>query len=434
MGIESIVDVQISRATAQIEQAGFGRAMTLSEHTKFVERVRLYTSLTAVAEDFIATDPEYIAAQKYFSQDLKPVDIMIGRAEAFVAQVVTVVVDTLEDADYTVTINGVDFTYVPGGVPASKTVVVAALMAAINGGTEPVTASLTGTPPNEDLVLTADNAGESFTYAVTANMTPTLTTPNSGIAENLDAIIASGDLGKQWYALISMYREKRNIKAGAAWIEANKRIYIACSDDADVKTSATDDVASELQDAAYARTAFLWSGDQANYPEAAWLGGMLPTNPGSATWAFKTLAGITIDELTDTEIGYLRAKNANYYNEVGGVNITREGNVAEGEWIDVIRGIDWIEARMEENIYGLIVTVPKIPFTNPGIAQVSNQMEQILQQAVTRNILVSYVISLPKAEDFTQIQKQTRILTGITFVGTLAGAIHAITITGTVSV
>ncbi|MCK4960661.1 MAG: DUF3383 family protein, partial [Planctomycetes bacterium] len=354
--------------------------------------------------------------------------------EAVVAQVVTVVVDTLEDADYTVTINGVDFTYVPGGVPASKTVVVAALMAAINGGTEPVTASLTGTPPNEDLVLTADNAGESFTYAVTANMTPTLTTPNSGIAENLDAIIASGDLGKQWYALISMYREKRNIKAGAAWIEANKRIYIACSDDADVKTSATDDVASELQDAAYARTAFLWSGDQANYPEAAWLGGMLPTNPGSATWAFKTLAGITIDELTDTEIGYLRAKNANYYNEVGGVNITREGNVAEGEWIDVIRGIDWIEARMEENIYGLIVTVPKIPFTNPGIAQVSNQMEQILQQAVTRNILVSYVISLPKAEDFTQIQKQTRILTGITFVGTLAGAIHAITITGTVSV
>lgn len=532
MGIESIVNVQITRETASVEQAGFGRALTLSEHTKFPERCRLYSSLTAVADDFDSTDPEYKAAQKYFGQELKPEDLLIGRAEAFVAQVDDIEINTLEAAAYVVTINGTAFTYetqqissitgtsdgtyqvvdviinsttIPweiqsspdmaleyeellglvnacpepvtatyinpgdhsagiyitedpgagaftlslsgetgtlaaatvtahGAAPADSSTVANGLMTLINAGSEPVTASLTGSSPDEDLKLTADVAGTPFTTVVSTNLTLVHTTANSGITDNLDAIVASGDLGGSWYALISMYRTETDILAAAAWVESNKKIYIACNDDADVITSATDDVASLLQDAAYARTAFLWSEDEANFPDAACLGRMLPTEPGTATWAFKTLAGITIDELTDTEIAYLKAKNANYYTEVGGVNITRDGKVAEGEWLDVIRGIDWIEARMEENIYSLIVSVDKIPFTNPGIAQVVNQVEQILNQAVTRNILVVYDITVPKAEDFTQAQKQTRTLTGITFTGTLAGAVHAVTITGTVSV
>lgn len=434
MSIEQIVNVQISRETAQVEQAGFGRALTLSQHTNFAERVRLYTSLSAVANDFDSADPEYKAAQKYFGQSLKPVDLLIGRAEAFVAQVDWVVVDTLEDADYIVTINGTEFKYVPGGVPPNKSAVASGLLALINAGSEPVTASLGGTSPDEYLILTADNAGESFVATASSNMTQSTQTANSGVGENLDAIVNSGDLGKQWYALISLYREDYNILEGAAWIESNKKLYVACNDDSDVPTSANDDVASLLEAAAYARTAFLYSEDQANYPEAAWLGRMLPTEPGTATWKFKTLAGITVDELTDTEIAYLIGKNANYYTEVGGVNITREGNVSEGEWIDVIRGIDWIEARAEENIYSLLVTVDKVPFTNPGISQVVNRLEQILVQAVSRGILDSYEIEVPKAEDFTAAQKQTRTLTDINFTGVLAGAIHAITITGTVSV
>lgn len=434
MSIEQIVDVQISRETATVTAAGFGRAMILSQHTKTANQIDIYSSLTAVADDFDTTDPEYKAAAKLFGQAIKPTDIAIGKRSAPVAQVNDIEITTLENADYTVTINGTDFTHTPGGVPANSSAVVTALIALIAAGSEPVTATASGVSPDEDLVLTADNAGEPFTVAVTSNMTNVATTPNHGVQEDLAAIVASGDTGNDWYALMLTSRYAYDILQGAIWVEANRKLFIACSSDAGIIAATTTDIAAALSDAAYDRTALLYSSDEANYPDAAWLGKMLPKDPGSATWNLKTLAGITKDELTDTQITNLKNKNANYYIEIGGVNITQNGNVASAEWIDVIRGIDWIEARSQENIYALLVAVDKIPFTNAGIDQVVNKLEEILVQSVTRGILTDYDITRPLASSFTTVQKQSRELTGIEFTGTLAGAVHKVTIVGKVSV
>jgi Protein of unknown function (DUF3383) len=434
MSIEQIVDVQISRETATVTAAGFGRALILGVHIKTAELIKTYTSLTAVADDFDVTDEEYKAAAKLFGQSIKPPDIAIGKRATAVAQVNDIEISTLEDADYTVTINGTDFTYTPGGVPADESTVTNALIALIAAGAEPVTASASGTPTTEDLVLTADVAGEPFTVAVTTNMTNVATTANNGVQEDLAAIVASGDLGSDWYALCLISRSDVDIMQGAIWIEANKKLFIAASDAAAILTAVSTDIASLLNAAAYDRTALIYSADQASYPDAAWLGKMLPKDPGSATWALKTLAGITKDELTDTEITNLKAKKANYYIEIGGVNITQGGNVASGEWLDVIRGIDWIEARSQENIFALLVVVDKIPFTNAGIDQVTNKLQEILTQAVDRGILTTFDITRPLASSFTSIQKQSRELTGIEFTGTLAGAVHKVTVVGKVSV
>lgn len=434
MGIESVVNVQISRETATIDQVGFGRALILGENLPGPDLIKLYDSLEAVAEDFESTDPEYIAAQQLFGQELKPVDVLIGRRDANVAQVDIITVETLENANYVVTLNGTAFTYTPGGVPADKSTVAAALMSAINLGTESVTASLGGSSPNETLVLTADNAGEPFTATTTANMSRAASVEDVGVSSALDDIIASGVLGDSWYALMITSRQNVDILAAAAWIEARQKIFIACSDEASVITSASDDIASQLQARAYARTAFIYSGDQANFPEAAWLGVALPTEPGTITLSLKTLAGIEYDDLNASEIAYAKAKGANYYVRIGGVNVTQNGNVAEGEWIDTIMGIDWIQARSTENIFATIVANDKIPFTDSGIDQIQNPLRQILQQAVNRGILASFTITVPAAADFTSVQKQSRILTGLTFTGVLAGAIHAVTIYGKVHV
>jgi len=536
MSIEQIVDVQISRETATVTAAGFGRAMILSQHTKTSNQIDIYSSLTAVADDFDTTDPEYKAAAKLFGQAIKPADIAIGKRSAPVAQVNDIEITTLDENDYTATINGTPFTYsapataqvnsitgttdgtsqtidvdinsttiswyissspnmgmafedlhdqinasaepvtasyvddldhsqgvnitadVAGtafsltlsgetgtiaaanvtpngtGTPANSSEVVTALIALIAAGSEPVTASASGVTPNEDLVLTADTAGEPFTVTVTSNMTNVATNPNHGVQEDLADIVASGDTGNDWYALMMTSRNDYDILQGAIWVEANRKLFIACSSDAGIIAATTTDIASALSDAAYDRTALLYSSDEANYPDAAWLGKMLPKDPGSATWNLKTLAGITKDELTDTQITNIKNKNSNYYIEIGGVNVTQNGNVASAEWIDVIRGIDWIEARAQENIYSLLVAVDKISFTNAGIDQVTNKLQEILVQAVTRGILTEYDITRPLASSFTQSQKQSREITGIEFTGTLAGAVHKVTIVGKVSV
>jgi hypothetical protein len=435
MGIEQIVNVSISRETVTIDQAGFGRALILGDNMASPDILKLYTSLAAVAEDFETTDEEYLAATALFSQERKPVDVLIGKRGANVAQVDIVTVEQLANLDYVVTINGTDFTYTPGGVPADKSTVAAALMAAINAGTEQVTASLSGSAPNETLTLTADNAGEPFTLAVTATiLSYAVSVEDEGVASALDDIVASGVLGDSWYALMLTSRENVDIIAAAAWIEARRKIFIACSDDTDIISSASDDIASQLQGRAYARTAILYSGDDAKYPEAAWLGVGLTLEPGTMTYSLKTLAGILYDDLSASEIAYAKAKGANYYVEIGGVNLTQNGNMAEGEWIDVITGIDWIQARASENIFATVVVNNKIPFTDSGIDQIVNPLRQILQQAVDRKILDSFTITQPLASSFTAVQKQSRNLTGISFDGTLAGAVHAVTITGTVHV
>lgn len=441
MGIESVVNVQISRETATIEQAGFGRALILGENLPAPDLVKLYDSIDAVAEDFETTDPEYKAALALFSQELKPTDVLIGRRDANVAQVDIATVETLVNADYVATINGTAFTYTPGGVPSDRSTVADALMDAINAGDEPVTASLSGSAPNETLTITADNAGEPFVLAVSTNMSYVVSVEDQGTASALDDIVASGVLGDSWYALCLTSRQNVDITAAAAWIEARRKIFIACSDQASIITAATDDIASQLQARAYARTMLLYSGDQANYPEAAWLGVILPEDIGAITTSLKTLAGIAYDDLNASEIAYAKAKGANYYVRIGGVNLTQNGNVAEGEWLDVIMGCDWIQARSQENIFATIVENKKIPFTDSGIDQIHNPLRQILKQAVQRGILApsdampdGFIITVPKASDFTSVQKQSRLLTGMTFEGTLAGAIHAVTIQGKVHV
>lgn len=441
MEIDQIIDVQITRETAQVRAAGFGIPLVFGIHTRFAERIRYYASLAAMATDgFISSDAEYKAAAKLFGQEVKPESVAIGRRVANApgtAQVNTITPTPADVAAYVVVLNGVIFSFVSDG-DATPTEIVTGLKNAINAGTEPVTATGTTT-----LVLTADVPGVSFTVSVSSNLANVLTTPNSvvsNVADELDALMDSSVTAKAWYALMLTSRVDEDILAAAGWIEANKRIFIACSGDPDIKDSGvTTDIASDLQDAGYARTAILYSEDQANYPEAAWLGRMLPTEPGSATWANKDLSGIAKDDLTENEIATIEEKGANYYVEIGGLGVTLNGATAEPEWLDVMVGVDWITARMGERVFALIQREPKVPYTDAGISQIVGEMGAVLQEAVERSILAApapetrpWTISAPLAKNISAVQKATRELVGVTFDGYLAGAIHRAELRGTV--
>ena len=90
-----------------------------------------------------------------------------------VAQVDTVTVTTVTNSLlYTVTINAVEYSYT-SDIDATNDEIVAGLIAAINAGTEPVTASGTTT-----VILTADVAGTAFTTTVTAELSVATTTAN----------------------------------------------------------------------------------------------------------------------------------------------------------------------------------------------------------------------------------------------------------------
>ena len=344
MSLSSIVDVQISRQTTAPTKQGFGIGLFLADTVPvaFTERVRIYTDVSDMLTDgFVSTDPAYLAASKYFAQEFKPTQYMVGRID---------------------------------GADAS----VAASIAAVR------------------------------------------------------------EINDDWYGLLYESHAKADILAAAAAIEPLTKIYLVSSSDADILTTAIDDVASELQDSAYDRTAIMYSAvADTQYAEAGWMGRQFPQDPGSTTWKNKTLSGITVDTLPPTEKTNASGKNCNTYTEVGGVNITEEGVMASGEFIDVMRGVDWITARIREDVYYVLINEEKVPYTDDGVASILNPIDAVLRQATNNQILAedpAYVVTAPLVADVSVTDRANRYLPDVTFEGTLAGAIHKVQIRGVVTV
>lgn len=227
----------------------------------------------------------------------------------------------------------------------------------------------------------------------------------------------------------------------SAWAETQSKIFFFGSSLINIKGSGSADIASVIEALNRDRTVSMYhtasQGDATPaHMEAGWMGECLPYDAGSQTWAYKTLASVASYLLTSSERTNIIGKNCNIYTETGGNDITEEGKVTSGEWIDIIRGIDWITARLEEDIFAALIAVRKIPFTDEGVTIIEGVITAVLEEAATAGILVksSIVVTAPEVADISAANKLNRLLPDITFTADLQGAIHLVEITGTLTV
>ena len=168
---------------------------------------------------------------------------------------------------------------------------------------------------------------------------------------------------------------------------------------------------------------------------AAMLGRCLPLDPGSVTWKFKTLAGISIEPWTSNEVSQLKLRNLNYYTRLSGRNITCDGKTPSGEWIDVTHFIHFITARMQENTFGALVSNDKIPYTNTGVAIIENEVTGTLQLGVSNGGFTDdpeFVVTVIKPSQVSATDRANRIYDGISWEAQLANAIHELIFRGRV--
>lgn len=437
MPLSDVVQVTITTATKGIAQAGFGTPLIVGYHTNYLDRVREYTDLASLVTDgFTVYDPIYRAAAAAWAQTPHPTSFKVGRrALPFTETIDLTPTDTTEDLVYTLKVLSPDgtettctYTVLSGDAVAD---IVAGLQTPLNA-----IADLTATDNTTKVTCAADNAGEYFYFEeLNAELELTDVTADPGIATDLAAIhLADPD----WYGLAIDSNSVAEILAAAAWVETLDRIAAFYTKDAGVKDSGvSDDVASDLQTSAYARCVIKYSADHSGYGGAAWLGRMLPTNPGSASWVYKTLTGVAADVLTTTEQSTVEGKNCNHYQSLASVNITRWGISPAGEFIDITRGRDWLKARIQEEVYNVLVNNPKVPYTDAGADLIRGAILSVLDQGVKRGFLAAdpaYTITVPLVSAQTTTNKANRIFSDIHFEATVAGAIHTVVITGTISV
>lgn len=424
--LADIIEINISRQTAAVAQTNFNVPLFISAHTRFPERARSYSSLLAVASDFDVTDPAYIVAQKLFSQAIKPSRIVLGRR---LIPSSTVSVGTAVAGTYTMTINDVPFTFVASS-SSTQTEIAAGLKASYD------VTPITGVSVEDNLEgsLTISST-VGYSLEVSSNMTKADQPSTESWVTAINEVTA---VDNTWYALIIESHLEADVLAVAAQIEGTKKVFGTSSQSADVKTTSTTDTFSKLQDLGYQRTFGLYS-ENANsqYPEAAWIGYQLQEQPGSNTWAYKSLAGVSVSTLSDTESTNILNKSASTYETVGGLNSTIGAKMFGGEWIDVIIFVDWLEQRMKERLWSRMANSKKIPYTTAGAAIIEAEIRAQLNDGVRVGGLATSPAPTVQVPDVLTLSANTRaqrIFEGITFEARLAGAIHFVKIAGTVTV
>jgi len=280
-----------------------------------------------------------------------------------------------------------------------------------------------------------------FTTAVSTEMSFVNTNPAS--SETMaEAILRADANDSEWYFMLITSRDSADILEAASTIETLTKIFLFESDDADSKDleSGTDvtSLAAILMGFSYERTAMMWSGT-ANLDgksASAWVGDMSPRLPGGATWKFKNLSGVQPDKLTTTEVTNIKNKNCNVYTTVAGIAIAAEGVLSGGEFIDIIRGTDKLQARIQENVYGALAQEPKIPYTNQGGNVLGNQVKAALTEMELDGLLSigTSVVTVPKVEDIPPAERASREFGEITFTSIYAGAVHKVNVVGTISI
>lgn len=256
-----------------------------------------------------------------------------------------------------------------------------------------------------------------------------------------------------FYGVVTAERDTTKQTDAGAWCLANKKLYATADDDANIIDQAvgidTTSLAYIFNNAANDRVSMFYKGDanavDNKYTDAAFLGQMLAYTAGTWTGNGKTLAGEAADDLTTTQRTNAHAKKCNTYEERGEINIVRQGWVSDGGFADTTVFVDWLSARIQENVYNLMLNALKIPYTDGGITSVENAVRQILKVAqdngavtpdqfdpTTKAQTGGFFTEVPLAANVTQGDKAARILKNVKFTCWYSGAIHTIQIVGTV--
>lgn len=435
------VSLTISQDSVGVARAGFGVPMFISYNTSGwgATRARTYSSLSDVAVDFPSTTgPEYRAARAMFAQSPRPNSIMIGRGALPPTQKFTLTPVARNAHVYRLRIGGDGVTEttvsVTSDADATATEIVTLLKTPINAIVgKNFTATGTST-----LILTADTAGEWFFCEVIdiADFDMVQDHADPGVATDIIAIELENS---SWYALYTLYNSNAYTLAAAADIAARKKIYLAdVADTASVTAVVTSsDTIDDLKTLGYARVMAAYAPKADEMLGAAWLGRVLPLEPGSESWKFKSLQGVSTTNLTSTQRANLVAKKGNSVETVAGVKITFEGTTSDGDFLDVQRGLDWIEDDMAKGVFGALAGAEKVPFTDQGVAMIEAEVRATLARAVAAGILTNDpapVVTVPKVATVSTTNRALRRLPDVKFSATLAGAIHKVVITGVVSV
>lgn len=457
MAYSPIANVSIVIQATPLTQEGFGTPLFITNHRQFQDRIREYSNLTSVGEEFGTDSEAYKAARAVFRQSPSVGSVKIGRRDGYLlvtppdaslpdATSTSVTIEVFSETGTTLATETIAFTTTEENQPA--TAIVDGLVTAF--GTTTLGTYLTATDDSTAMRLTLISDGDGKYFEVNGEaveLTPSYVYDETPAA----TLVAIEELDTDWYFVTAQDNSSAYVTAMSAELTPTRGIYFVSSADvanlvayrADLtNTDIFATLRNNNQDRAV--TFFHQGRENDDYPELAFCGANAPYDAGSVNWVNIEVVGLgaSIDPvrgrvLTTTQKTNLEARNANYVEVEAGVAYIRGGKTAGGEWIDLIRGVDWLTSDMSLSLRRLLNSQKggKLVYTDKGTAVVREVVSSSLQRAVNRNFITAdFSVDIPQVSDISTLDKLARVLNGVTFSATAAGAINIINVRGTVGV
>ncbi len=316
---------------------------------------------------------------------------------------------------------------------------------------------VTATDGTTHFDVIADAAGKWFPYtAPTANLSieDRTAVPATALATDLAAMQAED---ADWYGLVvADAQSSAQITAIATWAETQALLYCAHSiDSAIADPSITTDVASTLKASARVRSWVFYNRlSHGLFPDAAIFGKMFPQfDAGEAvpSFAFKELAGILTDEYTTAQVDSLigaapapfGGKRVMIYSGIAprgvstGTPATLGGTTAGERWLDSVWGQDFLTAEIQTRTIDLLLSSPRVPYTEAGIDRLLGAVRAALNLVSARPYRIldpaSITVQAAALADVASADRNNRYYNGIRFDAREQGAIHAVRFVGTLA-
>lgn len=261
------------------------------------------------------------------------------------------------------------------------------------------------------------------TVYVANQLTASAATPSVDLA-------AYAAVNNAWFGVCLETDTLAHVDDAAAWIPANKKYGFLRAVGKTVLTLPT----YKSNYVSY------WYSNPVSYLDVAAASALLARTPGSYIAAFKSLEGVAATSgLTSADEAILKAEAVNWYPSVAGRLITYNGTTSFGPsyFIDTYIGALYLEQRMEEDVYAVLVSAEKIPYTSNGINLIVNAVSARLQQSIAEGYLADFpqpVVTAPTPASVSSVDRSARLLPDVTFTAQTAGGIQKVLINGTIQV
>ncbi len=180
--------------------------------------------------------------------------------------------------------------------------------------------------------------------------------------------------------------------------------------------------------------------EQQYYNIGAVVGAVGNKTPGSTTWKFRSMNGSDALKVNGSVVSVATKNDVNLYVMKAGKAQTSEGLTLSGDYIDALLADDWIRAELESQIQDLLQSSDKIPYDATGIAQIEAVVTTVLRTATDNGIILMdpetnggrFTVTAGSRDQQSAADVAARKYSDISFEYTRAGAIHDVTIHGTV--